>query len=185
MTASLTERVRLALQRLFRERRFSQTNIAKRLGIVPSAVSRTLTDPNRPITLDFLEALAAEVPGVHVSELVAPSDAVLKQLNAEEAMILRALRRWPASVTRALAVFLAFFADEAPVDVQTRNLHEYWRGLGVKDREWLFGVAVLLREGTLAPDLQAGLVERLEAERYTAAAQREGKRATTTPKRKT
>ena len=114
-----------------------------------------------------LEAMS-DLSGRPVAELVAPPGTIY-QLNAEEAAIIRRLRLWPASVMRALGAFLAFFADEPPEVRLSRNMHELWRGLETRDREWLFGIAVMLRERSLAPDHLAGLVEQLKAEAATAA----------------
>ena len=171
MAEDLTERVRGVLKRLSRERRFNQTTVAHRLNLVPSAVSRNLTQAGRPLSLEFVATIADEA-GIHLSELVAPPRAALKQLDADEAALLRWLRLWPKDVTRHLGRFVQFFADEAPPVQQQRNLHELIRNLAQNDRDWLYGVAVMLREGTLPPDLQAGLVQELEAEQYRKRAKR-------------
>lgn len=130
--------------------------------MVPSAITPYVQGHREP-SLTMLEAVS-ELTQVPIAELVTPPEAVLKQLNPDEAALLRWLRSWPLDVTRSLVQFVAFFADEPPAARQTRNLHELWRGLGHADREWLYGVAVMLREKTLAPDLQAALLQRLEIE---------------------
>lgn len=178
---TLTERVRAQLVKLHRARKFSQVAVAQRLNQFPSAVNHTLHRADRPLTLEFLEAVADTAPSVLVAELVAPPGSTLKQLNPDEAALLRALRLWPAHVTRALGAFVAFFADEESEAVQTRNLHAYWRQMDQKDRDWFYGVAVLMREGSLGPDLRAGLVDRLEDARRGGAARREDKRPKGTP----
>ena len=168
MTA--TERTRLRLRELVREKRLAQHRIADRLQIARSAVNRYIQGET-PITVSFLEAVEAETR-VPLAELVTEPGTVY-QLNADEAALIRWLRRWPLSVTRALCGFLAFFADEPSQMRQTRNLHELWRGLPQKKRDWFYGMGILLAEGTLAPDLQARLMARLEAEQQAYAAEHE------------
>ena len=165
-----TERTRERLQALVREKRLRQTRLADLLGIGAPSVNKYIRQ-NTPITVAFLEAVE-QVTGIPIAELVAPPGTT-HQLNAEEAAILRRLRAWPASVMHALGAFLAFFADEPPEARMTRNLHELWRGLDHRDREWLYGVAVMLRERSLAPDHLTGLADQLKAE---VAAQKAAKR---------
>lgn len=172
---NLTDRVRAALRDLHQARRFSQVKLADRLKVDPSSVSHTLNKPDRPITLDFLEA-ASQLAGVRVAELVAEPGSVVKELNPDEAALLRALRNWPLTVTRSLVAFVAFFADEEPAATQTRNLHELWRHLNQRQREAVYGFAVMQREGSLPPEITAKLYERLSDE---------SKAAVGTPKRRT
>ena len=160
---TLSERVTAHLQ-AFAERRGFRTALAKRLQLSQSAISPYVSG-ERPVTLAMVEAIS-EAANVPIAELVAPADTEIKQLDADEAALLRWLRLWPKDVTRHLGRFVQFFADEAPAVQQQRNFHEMYRNLGTKDREWLYGVSVMLREGTLPPDLQAGLVQELEAEQY-------------------
>lgn len=168
-----TERMRRRLRELSDDRRFRQTKIAARLGIAQSAVNRYIHGAT-PITVSFLEAISEET-GIPIAELVAPPGTI-HQLNADEAALIRWLRGWPLSVTRALVAFLAPFADEPPQAKQTRNLHELWRRMPAKKREWFYSVGLLLMEGTLAPDLQARLLARLEADQSAYAADPEGRR---------
>ncbi len=170
-----TDRVRRRLRELSDTKAFKQTKVAARLDIDQGAVNRYINGAT-PITVSFLEAVSEET-SIPLAELVAPPGTI-HQLNADEAALLRWLRRWPLSVTRALCGFLAFFADEPPQLLQTRNLHELWRHLPAKRREWLYGVAVLLKEGTLAPDLQARLMAQLQAEQQDFATDPEGRQRT-------
>jgi transcriptional regulator with XRE-family HTH domain len=156
-----TDRVRQYLRALSDDRRFKQTKIAARLQIDQAAVNRYIHG-STPITVSFLEAVSQET-GIPIAELVAQPGTTY-QLNADEALIVRALRKWPASVGHALRVFLEPFADEEPALQQQRNLHELLRRMSRKQRDWLYAVALLLREGTLAPDLQARLLTQLEAD---------------------
>ena len=165
MSDTLSERISQRLAELADTRGF-RMRLARRLNLSPPAIT-PYTTGERPVNLDMLEAMA-ELSGRPVAELVAPPGTIY-QLNAEEAAIIRRLRLWPASVMRALGAFLAFFADEPPEVRLSRNMHELWRGLETRDREWLFGIAVMLRERSLAPDHLAGLVEQLKAEAATAA----------------
>jgi transcriptional regulator with XRE-family HTH domain len=157
-TDALTERVRARLVELHRARRFSQTKVALTLGVHPSAVSRTLTG-DKAITLEELGCIA-DAAGVNVAELVAPPD-TLKQLNAEESELLRYVRDWPQEVGRALLMFLRYFADETPAEHQTRNVHQFWRGMPTRDRLWVYGLLQMVREGILTPDLREALTDRL------------------------
>jgi transcriptional regulator with XRE-family HTH domain len=153
---TLTERVRGRLVALKQEKRWKRKDVAARLGVDGSAVSRIVT--NKDITLAQLEAIATEA-GVEPAELVAPPG-TLKQVNAEEAELLRYWRAWPKSVSQALLAFLRYFADESPAETQTRNVHEFWRGLNTRDRGWIFGILQMVREGILTPDLREGLTDR-------------------------
>lgn len=161
MRESLSQRVSRRLADMAAARRGFKKALAERLNFGPSWVS-PYVQGDRAVTLDILEAMS-ELSGVPVAELVAPPDTVY-QLDADEARLVRALRRWPKSVQHALGAFVGFFADESASETQTRNLHEYWRRMPARDREWFYGIAVLLREGTLSPDVRAGLARRLEAE---------------------
>lgn len=165
-------RVRGRLRELSEERRFKQTKVAERLGIDQGAVNRYIHGAT-PITVSFLEAVSLET-GIPIAELVAPPGTI-HQLNPDEAALIRWLRGWPLSVTRALCAFLAPFADEAPQLKQTRNLHELWRRMPAKKREWFYSVGLLMMEGTLAPDLQARLLKRLEADQLAYAGDPEGR----------
>lgn len=158
---TLTEMVRARLAELSRERRFSQTKVAKRLGVDPSAVNRTIHGP-KEITLVELEVIADEA-NVQVAELIAPPG-TLKQVRPDEAELLRYVRMWPKSVSVALLEFLRFFADESPAETQTRNVHEFWRRMGPRERPWVYGVLQMVREGILTPDLREALAAQLEAE---------------------
>jgi transcriptional regulator with XRE-family HTH domain len=160
-TRDLTEHVRARLVELHRAKKFTQTAVARRLNKDTSAANRILTG-TKAITLADLEAIADEAD-VNAAELIAPPG-TLKQLNAEEAELLRMLRAWPQSVRLALLVFLRFFADESPAETQTRNLHEHWRGLNAGDRNWIAGVVQMVREGILPPDLREGLIDQLITE---------------------
>jgi transcriptional regulator with XRE-family HTH domain len=164
---SATDRVRQRLQGLVREKKLPQSIVAGKLGIARSAVNRYVHGPT-PITIDFLE-VAEEVSGVPLGELASPQES-WKQVNPDEAALLRALRRWPITVTRALGAFVAFFADEPAQVRQTRNFHELWRHLPQKKRDELYAIGVLLSGGTLAPDLLARLMAQLEAEQKSYAA---------------
>ena len=170
-----TERTRARLQELVRAKRLKQTRLVERLGMGASSVNKYIQGTT-PITVAFLEAVE-EVAQVPIAELVAPAGTV-HQLNADEAALIRWLRGWPLSVTRALCAFLAPFADEAPQLKQTRNLHELWRRMPAKKREWYYSVGLLLMEGTLAADLQARLLQRLTVDQSAYAADPEGRRRT-------
>lgn len=162
-TESLAERVKRRVVRLYDEGRFKQNIAAERLNMNPASLHgyvRGSTD----ITLHVLEVVS-ELTQVPVGELVVPEGSLIKELDADEAALLRHLRKWPKSVVRSLVGFLAFFADEPPVDVQTRNLHEMWRRFDRPHRERLFLLAQLMSEGLMTPDLLEGLQDRLVADR--------------------
>lgn len=172
MRETLAERVSRRVRELA-ERRGFKTALARRLRLSAPAITPYVSG-ERDVSLDMLEAVA-ELASVPVAELVAPPGTI-HQLNPDEAALIRWLRRWPLSVTRALCAFLAFFADEPSEIAQTRNLHELWRRMPAKKREWFYSVGLLLQEGTLAPDLQARLLRQLEADQSAYAADPEGRR---------
>jgi transcriptional regulator with XRE-family HTH domain len=165
MVQTTTEHARERVKALQDARRFRQKAVAKRLNMSASNVSRTINDESRDFTLAFLDAVAHEAR-VPLVELVVPPDSMVRQLNADEARLLRAMQGWPASVTRSLLQFVAFFADEPPVAQQTRNVHEYWRGMDQIDRDWIYGLLVMLREGKMPQDLRTGLLDHLKREQY-------------------
>jgi transcriptional regulator with XRE-family HTH domain len=158
---NLTERVRARLSELHEDRRFSQTKVAKRLGVTPSAINRTLRG-EKALTLEELEVIADEAH-VPIAELIAEPGSI-KQVSASEAALLRYVRSWPKSVQDCLLEFLRYWADEPPVDLQTRQVHEYWRRLGVHDRMWIFGILQMVREGLMTPEIQEGLSDRIVTE---------------------
>jgi transcriptional regulator with XRE-family HTH domain len=177
---TLTDRVRTALLALSRAKKFNQSKVAAELGINPSAISKMLNDDSRGMTLRFVEVVA-RAAGVPLAELVADPGSAIKELNATEAALLRALRRWPDTVTRALCAFVVFFADEPPAALQARNLHEHWRHLHQPDRDVLEAYALLLRRKALGPEQRARLLDQVsedaEAARGlpTAEPERDGK----------
>jgi transcriptional regulator with XRE-family HTH domain len=179
---TLSERVKARIVELYRQRKFTQATLAKALSVDPSAAHGYVSGDTR-ISLDVLEAVC-EVSGVPVAELVAPVGSQIKQLNGDEAAVIRALRQWPLSVTRSLGAFLAFFADEPFEDAQARSHHELWRGLNMRERDWLHGIAVMLREQTLGPDLREALVDRLSREAVGAGEPPKVGRIEETPKRR-
>lgn len=160
----LTLSERLAAQlREFSERRGFKVALARRLNFQPSAITPYVTG-ERPMSLEVLEAVS-ELASVPLAELVAAPGSSVRELNADEAALLRALRRWPLTVTRSLCAFVAFFADEEPVAAQTRNFHELWRRMDQTRRDRIFSLAQLMSEGVLTPDLLSALQERLVADR--------------------
>jgi transcriptional regulator with XRE-family HTH domain len=172
---SLNDRVLIRVRELAQTRGF-RTALARRLRLSQPAITPYISG-ERPITLDMLEA-AADIGRVRIAELVSEPGTV-HQLNADEAALIRWLRQWPITVTRALCAFLAFFADEPSQVRQTRNLHEIYRRMGTKDRDRLSSIAQLMAEGMLTPDLLEGLQARLIADRSTDAAGRgSGRRRT-------
>jgi transcriptional regulator with XRE-family HTH domain len=165
MTENLAALVKARIKRLYDERRFTQTALAKELGVTPSAVNgyfRTET----PVTLDLLEAVSA-LTHIPVGELVAPDGSLVKQLDADEAALLRYARSWPKSVLHGLLVFLRYWADEPPVVQQTRKLHEFWRVMPMRNKDAFFGLAAILSERVLEPDLLEQLTAHVKDEHYT------------------
>lgn len=158
MRAETTYRVRQRIREMAAARQFKQTLVAKRLGVDQGSVNRYVHGPT-PLTLAFLDAVSLE-SGVPLGEIVSPPGA-FKEVDADEAALLRHLRRWPKSVLRSLVAFVGFFADESPVEQQTRNMHELWRRMGRKERERLYAAALLMKEGRLPPDQVESLVRHL------------------------
>lgn len=155
-----TDRVRARLRELFEQKRFKQNRVAERLAIQPSAVTRYVNGPT-PITVAFLEAVSEE-SAIPIGELVAPVES-WKQVSADEAAILRGLRKWPTSVTTSLVRFLAFFVDEAPSAGMLRNLHELLRELPEPARRAVYGFALMRKEGAIPPELEAELFAQLSS----------------------
>jgi transcriptional regulator with XRE-family HTH domain len=164
----LSIRVKAAVIRLYQERRFTQAALAEHLGVDPSA-AHGYVNGDTVISLDVLQGIC-EVAGERPAELVAPPGSLVKQLNPDEARLIRALRMWDKSVTQALSTFVTFFAGEPLADQQSRNHHAIWRGLRRTERDYLHGVAQMLRSRKLSPDLQAAIVDHLlkEADRPSA-----------------
>lgn len=160
MAESLYDRIFRRVRHLADTRALKGTEVARAAGVTPSVISRQLRGE---VALSFstIEAVAelAEVP---IAELVVPDGALLKQLDADEAALVRGLRLWPPHVRRLLREFLEFFADAPPGETQTRNLHEHWRRMAPHEREVLYGCAVLLRRGVLTPSQLATLFDRPE-----------------------
>jgi hypothetical protein len=142
---------------------------------IPQRLRAIINGPT-PLTLVFLEAVADETC-VPLAELVAGAEK-LHELDAYESALIRALRLWPKSVTQAILSFVAFFADESPVERQAKNLHEMYRKMDDGDREFLSSLAVLLREKAVPPDLRAGISNQLKGE--TRLEPKYGKRRATT-----
>ncbi len=161
MDSELTELVRQRLYKLAKTKKFRRDALAERLGIVESAVTKNLITPGRPLTIGFVEA-AATLADVPIAELFCPQGSDIKQVDAEEASLLRHLRQWPRTVRRALLAFLEFFSGEDPADMQFRNLREHWRHLSATDRERLNSYAVIFREKVLTPDQESALNGRLQ-----------------------
>jgi transcriptional regulator with XRE-family HTH domain len=159
--ADVTTRVRARLLELFNAGQFKQARVADRLGINSSAITRYVNGPTA-LTLEFLDAVAVEA-NLPLGELVSPAGSG-HHLDTHEAALIRALRQWPKSVTQAILNFVAFFADETPVERQGKNLHEMYRRMPDADREWLYSVALLVSERTLPPDLRGGVVDLLKGE---------------------
>lgn len=176
MRESLAWRVAERLRELSEQRGF-RLSLAKRLKKTPPAITPYVSG-ERAVTLEMLEAIS-EIAHIPLAELVALPGSDVKELNPNEAALIRALRQWPSSVTKALLTFVAFFADEEPAATQTRNLHAYFREFDQKDRDWYYGIAVLMHEGMLPPDVREGLMDRLAVERY----KRQADAATKRPKR--
>lgn len=162
MAETLTQRVRDRLRALADDGRFSQHQVAELLDMSQSNVSKTINLDSRPLTLEFLEAVS-ECAKTPIGELVAETG-MLFELDAYEAMIIRALRAWPLTVRRALVDFLRFFADEEPVAGQTRKMHELYRHLDHRARLAVYGFAVQKSEGAIPPEIEAALFEELSSE---------------------
>ena len=141
--------------------RLFKKQLAERLRVGPSTIT-PYTSGEREPPLHYIEAAAA-IANIPIAEFVAAPGSTVRELNADEAAILRALRQWPLSVTRALCAFVAFFADEEPVAQQTRKMHEVWRHLPPEKRAAVFGYAVQAAENMIPPDIATGLFEELSA----------------------
>jgi transcriptional regulator with XRE-family HTH domain len=157
---SLTEVVRRRLYRLSKQKRFRRDALAQRLGVVESAVTKNLRIEGRPLTIEFV-AHVADLAQVPIAELVVPKGSDIKQVDAEEAMLLRYMRKWPRPTLRALLAFLTFFANEPPAETLKRNFDEQWRRLRVQDRERLYSYAIVFREQALGPDQLQALDDRV------------------------
>lgn len=159
MTDDLADRAAAALRRLTAQYGM-RVRLAKELNVVPSAIT-PYVEGDREVTLRMLQAVS-KLTGERVSEMLAPPNSSLKELDPEEAAILRWLRSWPRDVTRNLAAFLMFFADEPPALQRDRSFHDLYRNLGDKDRELIYSIALQAREQNVSPDMRAALVRRLE-----------------------
>jgi transcriptional regulator with XRE-family HTH domain len=157
---TLADRLAERLRELSEKRGFRNA-LAKRMGVYPSAITPYVAG-DRAMSLEMLEAIS-ELSQIPLAELVAAPTSTIKELTADEAFVLRALRRWPRTVTQALVGFLTFFADEEPVAGQTRNMHELWRRMSPRDQDAVYGYALMRREGSLPPELEQALFADLSA----------------------
>jgi transcriptional regulator with XRE-family HTH domain len=177
LNRSASERVRARLKALVDSQpRGFKKQIAEKLQVAPSTVTPWVAGEVDP-PLDYLEAIC-QLAKHPIAELVAEDGSTLRELDADEAMIVRALRLWPLTVKRSLSAFLTFFADEPPPSRQSRKMHELWRHLNQRKRDELFGFAAHLSEG-LPPDVTAKLFEELSAESKAAVGTGEPKRRRT------
>jgi len=161
--ASLSERVSAQLIEMSKVRGF-KTRLAEAMSMEPSGIT-PYVNGTREVSMAMLEAMS-RLSGKPIAEIVCPPGDVIKQLDADEAALIRYARAWPKSVLHALLHFLHYWSDDPPVDEQTRKLREYWRVMSVQNRGWFVGAAAMLAEGMLPPDIQEGLTRHLEAERY-------------------
>jgi transcriptional regulator with XRE-family HTH domain len=158
-----TAMVRQRIRALVESKRFRQAALADSLGMTQGNISKLLSNNDRPITIEVLAAVS-ELANIPMAELVAPPGSGIYELSGEHAIVIRALRQWPASVSRALCLFLAYFADEEPAAGQSRRMHELWRQMPASDRAAVFGFALSRSQGALPPDLEAEFFDRLSAE---------------------
>ncbi len=161
LSLDATDRVRRRLRELSTQRRFKQTKIGQRLGIDQSSVNRYVNGTT-PITVSFLEAVAEET-SIPLGELVAPPG-TMYQLNADEAALIRWLRKWPTSVTQKLCALIQFFAEEPPGHPLLREIDELLRGMPERDRRAIYGFALMRKEGAVPPELTASLFQQLSDE---------------------
>lgn len=143
---TLEERVTQRFKALAEGRGF-RTALARRLGKTPSAIT-PYVNGSTPVSLEVLEAVS-ELAQVPVAELVSSEASEWKELAPHEASLLRALRKWPETVSRALLAFVTYFADEPVGAGQTRAMNELWRHLSQPDRDVLESYAMLLRRKAL------------------------------------
>jgi len=161
-THTSAERAKVAVRLLYQQKRFTLKDAAARLGVSDSSLWHYVQG-DRPLTLDALDAISG-ASGVPLVELIADPDAAIKQLDADEAALLRAVRAWPKDVLRHLLRFVWHFDDPEPTVKQSRDMHSLFRELSESQRSWIYGLAVGLREGALPPDIQAGLTARVQGE---------------------
>lgn len=154
--ATVTQRIAQNLKAHLKHRKLKQNEVARRAGHTPPWLNGILLGRRnlRVQDLDILAA-AADIPA---AELIA-EPGTLKQLSADEATLIRWFRRWPTTVQRALLAFLSFWADEAPAERLSRQLHELIRHMGEAERTVMLGYA-LERAGRVWPKtLERALVD--------------------------
>src|SRR5688500_6145441 len=94
---SLSAIVRERIVSLNKNGRFKQAAVARAMGVTPSAVNGYFKGATE-ITVTLLDAVS-EVAQIPVAELITPPGSTIKQLDADEAALLRWLRLWPKDVT--------------------------------------------------------------------------------------
>lgn len=170
-TRTSADRAKIAVRLLYHQKKLILRDAATRLGVSTTSMWHYVQG-ERPLTLDALDAISGAC-GVPLVELLADPDAVIKQLDAEEAALLRAVRDWPKDVLRHLLRFVWHFDQPAPTAKLSRDMHTIFRELTEAQRSWIYGLSVGLREGVLPPDIQEGLAATVQGE---AAALRAAKR---------
>jgi transcriptional regulator with XRE-family HTH domain len=157
---TLEERVSERFKELAEKRGFA-TALAKRLGKTPSAITPYING-STPVSIEVLEAVS-ELAQIPVAELVASEESSWRELDSQEAAIVRALRHWPDTVRDAFVAFVQYFADEPPAAGQTRNVHEHWRHLSQAERDEIEPLMLLLRRRVLQPEQLKQIHRRLTA----------------------
>lgn len=172
---SASERVRDRLKALAAEKPHGfKKLVAEELGVANATVTPWF-DGSREPSLDQLERIC-QMTEMRLAELVSADGSSLYELNAEEAVIIRALRGWPATVRRALLAFLLFFVNEDAVAGQSRRMQELWRHLDARARQAVYGFAVQKSEGMIPPEIEARLFAELSDEAKAAVGKRTTKR---------
>lgn len=152
---ALSARATAALQHLVKTQGWGyQRRLAHAAGLPPSSLSRILQG-RQPVTLALLEAIG-RLDEINPLALLAGPEDELQPVSVEEAELLRYVRTWPRSVTRALLSFAAHFAAEGPRERELRDALTLFRGLDEHQRRHVLAYLITLTEG-LPRDLAIAL----------------------------
>jgi len=140
---------------LWERRKFTQRDLAEKVGIPTSSINRILQG-TQPVTLKVLEAVG-ELTNTNPLELLLDPDEGMKLVTPIESQLLRQFRGWPAPTRLALLTFLSLFADELPAVADERRAHEQIRRLAENNRRLVYAYLTFLTEGGLPPDVRKAL----------------------------
>lgn len=154
-TSKYEARATEALRALKHRNKIKLKNVAERVGIPESSMSRVYNG-RQPVTLRMLDAIE-EITGDNALEMLIDPSVDLKAVTPPEAQMLRYFRGWPTPTRIAFLTFASFFADEEPATHDERRAHEQIRRLGDAKKRLAYAYLTFLTEGDLPRDVRIAL----------------------------